>query len=306
MNVSVIITSFNQRAYLTEAIRSVLRQSLQPCQIIVVDDASTDGSPETIAAYARVYPHLIEPIYHGRNQGVARSRNDALARACGDYVTYLDGDDRLLPDKLALEADRLLRTGADAVYSDYYTMDAGGYRTGRWSQGRLLPEGDIFPQVMGRRFPGGNLFRYELVNYRLWQEVGFYDEGLSLYEDWEMRVRLAHRLRFTAVQMPQSEIRRHHAGLSSAPTSAHLEAVEYIANKHAGLINALSPDAQTDVRRGLAAWRARLLRRAAQESLSARPQTGRARRVALDLYGQSLRYDARIDLRLLRRILQGR
>lgn len=61
MNISVFITSYNQRDYLREAIESVLAQTLPASQIIVVDDASSDGSPDLISDYARRYPDLFTP-----------------------------------------------------------------------------------------------------------------------------------------------------------------------------------------------------------------------------------------------------
>ena len=120
--ISVYITSYNQKEYLVEAIDSVLNQTLKPFEIIIVDDCSTDGSREVIAGYALRYPDLVNPIYHTRNQGVAQARIDALQMVTGDYVTYVDGDDRYLPTKLEKEA-RLLQENANDLGMSYENQE---------------------------------------------------------------------------------------------------------------------------------------------------------------------------------------
>src|SRR5438067_11728928 len=96
--VSVIITSYNQQEYLREAIESAIDQTVAAVEIIVADDHSTkDGSIETIREYAARYPGLVRGIFQEKNVGIPKNRNSALRMVRGDYVTILDGDDRLLP-----------------------------------------------------------------------------------------------------------------------------------------------------------------------------------------------------------------
>ncbi len=100
--ISVFITSYNQKKFLVEAIESVLSQTLKPVELIIVDDRSTDGSQEVIGEYARRYPDLIRPYYQEMNVGIAANKAFAQQHVNGDWLTYLNGDDRFLPQKLEL------------------------------------------------------------------------------------------------------------------------------------------------------------------------------------------------------------
>src|SRR5262245_66679199 len=94
--VSVLVTTFNQAAYIEEAIASVLDQTLPPSEIIVIDDGSTDDTPERLASFGDRIHAVRQP-----NQGVAGSRNTAVRLARGDLLAFLDGDDVWERDKLA-------------------------------------------------------------------------------------------------------------------------------------------------------------------------------------------------------------
>src|SRR4051812_33220552 len=90
--VSVIIPCYNHGAYIDEAIQSVLAQTLQDFEILVLDDGSTD--PDTIALFAsRTWPRT--RLFRTENGGLAKARNFLLARCSGKYLCALDADDRL-------------------------------------------------------------------------------------------------------------------------------------------------------------------------------------------------------------------
>lgn len=255
MNISVFITSYNQKNYLIESIESVLQQTLKPLQIVIVDDSSTDRSQEVIKGYHSRYPRLITPILHARNMGVAQARIDALKAVVGDYVTYVDGDDRFLPEKLENEAKRLRENPqAQIAFSNNYYMDQNGVHFGVWIEKEKPAEGDIFSQTFARDFPKKNLFRMELVNYPSWKSIGFHDPQLSLYEDYEMRIRLTKTLQAVYVDKPLSEIRWHTRGLSKMGLSDHFMAIRYIYNKNKILLDCLNQDQKNYVRSNLSEW----------------------------------------------------
>src|SRR5262245_63741348 len=93
IRISVIITSYNHRAYLVEAIESVLGQTHPAHDIIVADDSSRDGYQDTIRDYERRYPGLVRGLLQERTRGTAEYRNAALRLVTGNYVGILDGDD---------------------------------------------------------------------------------------------------------------------------------------------------------------------------------------------------------------------
>lgn len=212
MKISVYIPSYNQKAYLVEAIDSVLAQTLRPHQLILVDDCSSDGSQEVIAGYASQYLDLITPIYHTQNTGVAQVRVDALNAVTGDYVTYVDGDDWFFPEKLEKEAQTALENpGFEIVFSNYYYA----YEYGKpipgttWITDVPPQEGDVFREAFGKAFPPPGLFRMEVVPYNCLKSVGFHDIRLVTHEDWDLRIRLTKRYRVKYCPFILSAVRTH-------------------------------------------------------------------------------------------------
>ena len=96
--ISVIIPVYNGEKYLAETIESVLNQSYQYLDVIVIDDGSTDSS----AAVAKQYFHSIKYFYQP-NKGLASALNQGISISWGEYISFLDADDLWLPDKLNLQ-----------------------------------------------------------------------------------------------------------------------------------------------------------------------------------------------------------
>ncbi len=295
MNISVYITSYNQKDYLIKAIESVLAQTLRPYQIIIADDASQDGSQEVIAGYKSRYPGLITPVHHEYNQGVSMTRNDALQAATGDFVTYLDGDDLYLPQKLEREAQCLQETpNAQMAFSNYYIINEQGERIDIWAN-HTPPDGDVFCQTFGRDFPKRRLFRNELVPYQEWKKIGFYDLELNIYEDYDMRIRLTKQLITAYTHQPLIEYRRNTAGLSRSKLARHITSFDHICKKNIHLLDDLSPDKQKYTHRKLGEWKAALLRRQGLEALSGGPNLLGSRRKALTQYRHAWKYHRHFD-----------
>lgn len=182
MNTSVIIPAYNQGRYLDSAIRSVLEQTRQDFEIVVVDDGSTDDTRAVAQAFG---DPRVRYVYQ-ENRGLAGARNTGLRYSLGQYVSFLDSDDRLLPENLELLAgalDRLPTVGF--VAGQTVPVDDNGDQVGRTFD-RPLPE-DPPQLLLGNPVAVGSM----LVR-RAWQErVGFFDETLRSYEDWDMWLRLA-------------------------------------------------------------------------------------------------------------------
>ncbi len=300
MNITVGITSYNQSALLREAIDSVLQQTRRPSEIIIVDDASTDDSSLLIESYVNCYPDLIHPIFLNHNGGPNNARNHIIDAAGRDFLTFLDGDDCWLATKLEQETKRLtMPDRPDAVFSNFYFTDDTGSRQFPWVSDSTPrpPEGHILSQVLTLDLPRNTLFRSEIAPTRLWREAGYFDASFAIYGDWDMRVRLAAIVpRFGYLDEPLCEYRRHGQGLSNKPITMHLAAVDHIEQKYANLISQLSEATGISPIKGLDKFRAKLLRRAALDSLLQPPTP--ARKQALLYYRQSLRFDRMIDFRL--------
>lgn len=254
MKISVYITSYNQKRYLEDAINSVLTQELQPFEIIIVDDFSTDGSRDLIISYARKYK-LIKYYFHDRNMGVSHTRVTALNHVQGDYVTYVDGDDILLPHKLKTEAELLIKTNSDLVFSNNEYVTEENIDEVKWvwmaNDLKINDQTNLFVKTITRDFPKGALFRMELVKYSLMKKVGFHDTELKLYEDYDLRIRLAKHAKIAYSQSITAKIRISKAGLSKMRTKEHLDAFKYIFKKYKEDINSLEPKDRKFVNRKL-------------------------------------------------------
>ncbi len=166
--VSIIIPTYNQSEFLAEAIESVVGQTYQPIELIVVDDGSTDQTPMVIEKY----PGRLVAM-HQQNSGAAAARNLGASKAKGDYLVFLDGDDKLDPNYLP-EAVKLLEEHPEAGFCypsvSYFGEMAGMMDVGEFDRDRLL---------IGNYIVIGALLRTEVFR----QSPGFPDWPGG-YEDW--------------------------------------------------------------------------------------------------------------------------
>ena len=293
MKISVYITSYNQKGYLREAIESVLAQTLKPFEVLVADDGSTDGSPEMIRAYEGRYGGLVRGIFHDRNMGVARTRVDALAAVRGEAVSYVDGDDRWLPEKLEREAAALAAHPEAAIaFSNHYYVTAAGERTGRWVEaGHRPPEGEVFCETFGRWYPRRDIFRMELIRMDAFRRVGFHDVAFETFEDYDLRIRLTKALRTVYVDEPLAEVRRHGGGLSSAAAERQVETLMRVYRKNRGLLADVPPEARRLAVRGFRRWVGPFAREAAVRVVNDASRGFWARRVkAAGFLWRAIRY----------------
>lgn len=123
--VSVIVPIYGTEKYLPRCIDSIIRQSYSNIEIILIDDQSPDSCPEICDGYAENDARVV--VIHQENKGVSGARNAGLRRASGEYITFVDSDDELLPDAITILLQDAKRHDADIV-SALYTIierDAG-------------------------------------------------------------------------------------------------------------------------------------------------------------------------------------
>lgn len=125
--VSVIVAAYNVERYLPAALESVLAQTYKNLEILVVDDGSTDKTPGICDTYARKDSRI--RVIHKENGGLSDARNAALPVASGDYIAYLDGDDRMQPCMIEAMVRACLLTDAPVAAVKYRAVREDGAKT---------------------------------------------------------------------------------------------------------------------------------------------------------------------------------
>lgn len=129
--VSVIVAAYNVETYIEECLRSLQRQTLESIQLIIVDDGSTDATPELIKAMAQHEGHALEYIRQ-ENGGLSAARNTGMAAATGEFIGFVDGDDWVSPDMFEKLYDKAVQTDSEVV------VCAGLKRSGQARRGRIM------------------------------------------------------------------------------------------------------------------------------------------------------------------------
>lgn len=116
--VSIIVPIFNVEKYVSECIESIMSQTYENIQIILVDDGSTDLSAQICDKYGSQDQRI--EVVHQYNKGVVSARKAGLERAKGDYIGFVDGDDYIVTDMYERLMEEMLRSDADFVHSGYF------------------------------------------------------------------------------------------------------------------------------------------------------------------------------------------
>ena len=126
--VSIIMPAYNSARFIGEAINSVLAQTYTNWELLIVDDCSKDSTAEIVAAFSDPRIHYQRNV---NNMGAAETRNQALKRAQGRYIAFLDSDDLWEPEKLEKQIAFMEKNGYAFTFSDYRIMKENGTWTGK-------------------------------------------------------------------------------------------------------------------------------------------------------------------------------
>jgi glycosyltransferase involved in cell wall biosynthesis len=203
--VSLVIPCYNQAQYLSEAIESVLAQSYANFEIIVVDDGSVDNTAEVAAMYPGIR------CFRQVNQGLAAARNTGLQASRGDYLVFLDADDRLLPGALEASLNCLIAHPESAFVSGHYRYIAadGSFLIEHPQEG---VEGDHYLALLHGNYIG----MHATVMYRraALVQVGGFNASLPACEDYDLYLRMAKLFPISRHHQVVAEYRQHGANMS--------------------------------------------------------------------------------------------
>lgn len=221
-SVAVVITAFNHAHFLGDALDSVMRQTITPAEIVVVDDGSDDDPAAIVSRYSSA------SLIRTKNSGLSAARNAGLRQISSKYVLFLDADDALSPTAISSGLECIsANPGAGFVYGAFRRTDAQLASTGEPRLRRIGPKAFdalIFDNVI--RMHATVLYdREKLI------ECGGFDPDLRLCEDYDCYLRMAKRYRIASHTHVVASYRRHTRNMSN-DAAAMLQTVLRVHERH--------------------------------------------------------------------------
>lgn len=191
--ISIVTPTYNREAFLAEAIQSVIDQTYENFELIIVDDGSTDGSEVLVQRYVQEDSRIRYFKQHNQGQSVARNRGIQESR--GEFVCFLDSDNKWFPDKLEVSVKAFAdNSSVDIVYGNNVTISETGAELSRSNMPRH--SGMITERLLADNFISMNT---TMVRKHCFDTLGAFNERDRLAEDYELWLRLSTQFRFLYV-----------------------------------------------------------------------------------------------------------
>ncbi len=185
------MSTFNTGKYIRQAIDSIVNQTYQDFELIIVDDGSTDNTRHIVNKYCAQHPQKIQYIYQD-NAGSSKARNVGIKASRGEYIAILDSDDISLPQRLQKQVEFLDQN------PDIALLGTGGWIINEQNQilttFKILTDSQMIKKQLIRR----NQFIHSSVMFRkiCMEKYGFYREELAYSQDYELYLRLSAHYNF--------------------------------------------------------------------------------------------------------------
>jgi len=195
--VSVVIPTYNRAHTLARSIKSVLNQTYQNFEVIVVDDFSVDNTSQFLMSCKDKRVHYIRL---DKNYGGSYARNVGIQMSKGRYIAFQDSDDEWMPEKLqeqvalienAGDKVGLVFTGFNRIKDDFITYVPSGSVNGK--------NGDVFLEIIKKNFVGTPTV---LIKKECFERVGLFDVNLSRLQDWDLFIRVSMYYHFLLINKP--------------------------------------------------------------------------------------------------------
>ncbi|MCF6158851.1 MAG: glycosyltransferase [wastewater metagenome] len=224
--VSVIIPTHNRAQFLYSAIASVLNQTYQDFEILVIDDNSKDNTQEVVKNF---HDTRIKYIRHEKNKGEAGTRNTGIKHSNGRYIAFLDDDDEWLPEKLELQIDLLQNSPQEVgcIYTGFLTVD----ETKRKVLQRSIPSkrGYIYYDMFIRNYIGKP--STVMLKKECFKRIDLFDENIAFGTDYDMWIRISRDFHIDYIEKPMVLYCKHKNALS-ADLAVRNKGMEMLFKKH--------------------------------------------------------------------------
>lgn len=228
--VSVIIPTHNRAHLIGRSIQSVLNQTYQDFEIIVVDDGSTDNTREVIKEFQRK-DKRIKYIKHSKNKGGSAARNTGIKTSRGEYIAFQDSDDEWFPEKLERQMGFFKNMPAEVgiVYTDMWRI-TGNIKKYLYSPEIMPKDKIIYEQALD--YSVGNIgIQTSLIKKEVFAKAGMFDEKFPRFIDLEFFIRLSKYYYFFHINEPLVNYFDADKGISSN-TKALITARKLILEKY--------------------------------------------------------------------------
>lgn len=224
--VSVVIPTYNRSEHIQRAIQSVLGQTYSHFEIIVVDDRSQDNTVQIVQEYVRT-DSRIRLVVHSERKGAQAARNTGIQAAAGEWIAFLDSDDQWLPHSLNSRLQLAQVSGLHVVHSDCYVVEPTA--TGLQRMGIAPVQGQVYTKVLEKFGP---MFQGLLVSKEALARIGYLDEKIVSWQEWDTAIRLARHYRFGFITTPTFIWDCHHPDSISKDRLRKALGYEQVFTKH--------------------------------------------------------------------------
>lgn len=195
--ISVIIPTYNRAHLIGRSIKSVLNQTYQDFELIIVDDGSTDNTEEIVK---NINDERIIYILHKENKGPSAARNTGIKASKGEFIAFQDSDDEWFPEKLTTHMDVFDNSPPEVgvVYSGFFRIESNK-KIYIPKDGVTKKEGRIHSELLKHNFIGTPAV---LIKKQCFEKTKLFDESLPALEDWELWIELSHYYDFKYINKP--------------------------------------------------------------------------------------------------------
>lgn len=195
--VSVIIPTYNRGQVIRRALHSVLHQTYQNLEVIVVDDGSTDDTGEIVKSFA---DSRVRYIRHDAKKGAPSARNTGINAARTEFIAFQDSDDEWLCDKLGKQIDAFSKAGSEVgvVYTGFLRLENNLPTYYPSGNADMLSGNILVPLLHGNFIAMPSV----LIKRECFIKVGLFDENLPRLQDWELFIRIAEHYKFVCINEP--------------------------------------------------------------------------------------------------------
>lgn len=228
--VSVVIPTHNRVKFLTRSLGSVIRQGYDPLEIILVDNGSTDGTFEWFAQFNSNSSVSFRAVLANERRGAQYARNVGIKVAKYPWVAFLDSDDEWLEGKLHYQMDFVRKNYKENLFLHSNLL------LGR--EGTSCLEKFPIPLIEGSSayrsllMSTGPSFPTILTSKAILEDIGYLDESVVAYQEWETSIRLSKICDVTFFRLPTAVWWRHDSGSISDSTELAMQGYIYILRKH--------------------------------------------------------------------------